>query len=365
MFGDAAVCPNGPGQINQLRQPVVAGADTPSASGMWQAAADGGVFTCGSATFFGSAGSLHLNRPIVGMAATSDGDGYWLVASDGGIFSYGDASYFGSMGGQSLNAPIVGMAPTPDGKGYWLVASDGGVFSFGDASYFGSMGGQSLNAPIVAIAVNHDDGGYWLAGADGGVFAFGDATFFGSEAGVPLNAPVTSMAATPDSQGYWLAGADGGVFTFGDAGYFGSLAVPSCSPGGSEGGTTVANPGIGIMPTPDGRGYVLLFAPPAVDALQPGYSGYTLAQREWLVFGTICSAAQNSVLEQAVWYLQVGTAVDPGDTSGYAAAMTDMEQIQSVPEMGASPGQIAMLCADIPAVDRFFGLSPLYGACIG
>ena len=289
---------------------------------MWQAAADGGVFTCGSATFFGSAGSLHLNRPIVGMAATPDGDGYWLVASDGGIFSYGDASYFGSMGGQSLNAPIV------------------------------------------AIAVNHDDGGYWLAGADGGVFAFGDATFFGSEAGVPLNAPVTSMAAAPDSLGYWLAGADGGVFTFGDAGYFGSLAVPSCSPGGSEGGTAVANPGIMIMPTPDGRGYVLLFAPPAVNALQPGYSGYTLAQREWLVFGTICSAAQNSVLEQAVWYLQVGTAVDPRDTSGYAAAMTEMEQIQSVPEMGARPGQIAMLCADIPVVDRFFGLSPLYGACI-
>jgi len=32
------------------------------------------------------------------------------VASDGGIFSYGDASFFGSTGGMRLNAPIVAMS---------------------------------------------------------------------------------------------------------------------------------------------------------------------------------------------------------------------------------------------------------------
>jgi hypothetical protein len=55
-------------------------------------------------------GSTPLNQPIVGMAATPDGKGYWLVASDGGIFSFGDASFYGSMGGTHLNQPIVGMA---------------------------------------------------------------------------------------------------------------------------------------------------------------------------------------------------------------------------------------------------------------
>ncbi|MGC8463798.1 MAG: IPT/TIG domain-containing protein, partial [Acidimicrobiales bacterium] len=38
--------------------------------------------------------------------------GYHLVTSDGGIFSFGSAQFFGSMGGKPLNAPIVGMALT-------------------------------------------------------------------------------------------------------------------------------------------------------------------------------------------------------------------------------------------------------------
>ena len=69
--------------------------------------------------------------------------GYWEVASDGGVFSYGTANYYGSMGGKHLDAPIVGMAATPDGGGYWEVASDGGVFAFGDAQYYGSDGWQT------------------------------------------------------------------------------------------------------------------------------------------------------------------------------------------------------------------------------
>ncbi|MGH3471707.1 MAG: hypothetical protein ACRDPG_06645, partial [Nocardioidaceae bacterium] len=80
------------------------------------------------------------------------GHGYWLVGSDGGIFSFGDASYYGSMGGAHLNAPVVGIAATLGGHGYWLVGSDGGVFSFGDAGYYGSMGGTRLNAPVVGLA---------------------------------------------------------------------------------------------------------------------------------------------------------------------------------------------------------------------
>jgi hypothetical protein len=60
--------------------------------------------------FAGSAGSIHLNKPVVGVAATPDGTGYWLVASDGGVFTYGSATYFGSTGGKKLNAPMVAMA---------------------------------------------------------------------------------------------------------------------------------------------------------------------------------------------------------------------------------------------------------------
>ncbi len=74
------------------------------------------------------------------------------MASDGGIFSFGDATFYGSTGSITLNKPVVGMAATPDGGGYWEVASDGGIFSFGDAQFYGSEGGQPLNAPIVGMA---------------------------------------------------------------------------------------------------------------------------------------------------------------------------------------------------------------------
>jgi hypothetical protein len=121
-----------------------------------------------------------LNKPMVGMASTHDGGGYWLVAADGGVFSFGDATFYGSEGGQPLNQPIVGMASTADSQGYWLVASDGGVFTFGDAAFYGSMGGQTLNKPIVGISSTPDGGGFWLVASDGGVFSFGDAAFYGS-----------------------------------------------------------------------------------------------------------------------------------------------------------------------------------------
>ncbi len=90
--------------------------------GYWQVASDGGIFSFGTAQFFGSMGGSRLNQPMVGLASTPDGGGYWTVASDGGIFSFGDAHFYGSTGSLHLNQPVVGMTPTPDGGGYWLVA---------------------------------------------------------------------------------------------------------------------------------------------------------------------------------------------------------------------------------------------------
>ena len=74
--------------------------------------------------------------------------GYWMVASDGGIFSFGSAKFFGSTGAIKLNQPIVGMTASPTGNGYWFVAADGGIFAFGDSKFYGSMGGTKLNKPI-------------------------------------------------------------------------------------------------------------------------------------------------------------------------------------------------------------------------
>jgi hypothetical protein len=101
---------------------------TPSGSGYWMVATDGGIFTYGDANFFGSTGAIRLNSPIVGMTATSTGGGYWLVASDGGVFTFGNATFRGSAGDRALSAPIAGLVPY--GNGYMLIGQDGTLYPF-------------------------------------------------------------------------------------------------------------------------------------------------------------------------------------------------------------------------------------------
>jgi hypothetical protein len=218
-FGSAAYLGSAGGA--PLKAPIVGMAVTPDGAGYWLVASDGGVFSYGDAAFYGSAGALHLARPIVGMAATPDGRGYWLVASDGGIFSYGDAVFSGSAGALHLARPIVGMAVDAATGGYWLVAADGGIFSFG-APFYGSTGALHLAAPIVGMAAGPDGSGYRFVASDGGIFSFGSAAFYGSTGGLHLSAPVVGMSTTATGLGYWLVAADGGVFSFGDARFLGS-----------------------------------------------------------------------------------------------------------------------------------------------
>jgi len=210
-----------------------------SSTGYWLAAADGGIFSYGSAQFYGSAGNLRLAAPIVGMAATPDGRGYWLVASDGGIFTFGDAHFFGSAGAMRLNQPVTGMAATPDGAGYWLVASDGGIFSFGSAAFSGSAGALPLTQSIIGMSATPDGRGYWLVAADGGLFNYGDAGFFGAAAQLGDHS-IRAMAPSPGGNGYWMSNASGVVYGFGSAPISGSPAAS---------GVLVASP-IVAMATP-------------------------------------------------------------------------------------------------------------------
>ena len=134
-----------------------------STHGYWLVGSDGGIFTFGSAQFYGSTGSLHLQRPVVGIVPTATKGGYWLDASDGGVFAF-NAGFYGSIPGlglhpagsgmaNSLDAPIVGMVPSADGGGYFMVASDGGVFAFGDARFAGSCPGiGGCGGAAVAVA---------------------------------------------------------------------------------------------------------------------------------------------------------------------------------------------------------------------
>ena len=244
--GNYALTANYPGDgnfqssVSSARSLTIAGHAT---QGYWEVGSDGGVFSFGTADFYGSMGGTHLNAPIVGMASTRDGAGYWLVSKDGGVFAFGDAHYFGSMGGGPLNQPVVGIASTPDGDGYWLVAKDGGVFAFGDAHFYGSMAGRPLNKPVVGLAADPITGGYWEVAGDGGIFAFHTA-FLSSPGSVRLAAPVVGMASTNSGGGYWAVASDGGLSAEGDAPLLGSM------------GAQVLNQPIrGMAATADGAGY--------------------------------------------------------------------------------------------------------------
>ena len=215
---------------------------------------------------------------MVAITPTSTGNGYWLVASDGGIFSFGDSTFYGSLPGlgfhpagsrlpHSLNAPIVGMVPTFTGHGYFMVASDGGVFAFGDAQLRGLV---PRHRRLRGCGRGRDAGRTrerLLAGDQtGGVYAFGDAPFYGAptrrrcpwstpwpprtgaatgcstptawctnfgdavEFGGPVgyvNAfnPAATIFPTVDGKGYWVASARGDVFSYGDSPYLGSMAA--------------------------------------------------------------------------------------------------------------------------------------------
>jgi hypothetical protein len=230
---------------------------TTSNDGYWLVGGDGGIFTFGSAQFYGSTGDLQLQRPVVGVAPTSIHTGYWLVGSDGGTFAFGSAGYFGSIPGlgiaptgssgpgQVLSAPIVGIVPSSDGQGYFMVGSDGGVFAFGDAQYEGSCPGiGGCAGAAVAVIPDASGHGYWLVTATGNVYAFGDASYYGGP-GAAAGA-VTSAVRTPNGGGYWILSANGGVYAYGNAGYLGTPP---------RGATGASDPATSIFSTADGGGY--------------------------------------------------------------------------------------------------------------
>ncbi len=223
--------------------------------GYWLVGSDGGIFTFGSANFYGSTGSLSLQRPVVGIVPTKDDAGYWLDASDGGVFSFGDTQFYGSIPGlglnpagsglpNSLSAPIVGMVPSVDDGGYFMVARDGGVFAFGDAHFAGSCPGiGGCLGAAVAVMPDASGNGYWLVTSLGLAYPFGDAANYGGPG--PQSVPVTSAVRTPDGGGYWILFANGVVAPYGDAANYGS--TPSLTGGW--------NPSTAIFTTSDGAGY--------------------------------------------------------------------------------------------------------------
>jgi hypothetical protein len=210
-------------------------------SGYWTASSTGGVFAYGTAKFKNSLPGLGVHvSDITGIAATCDGGGYWLVGRDGGVFAFGDATFTGSLPqlGVKPYQPIVAIEPSADCGGYYLLGADGGVFAFGDATFEGSLPLSHVSVTN-AVGLSVVTGGYFVVASDGGVFCFGTAKadFHGSLPGLNIStSKVIGMVPTPTLGGYYLVGSDGGVFAFGNAVFV-----------GSEGGTSLTSPVIGLV----------------------------------------------------------------------------------------------------------------------
>lgn len=205
-----------------LAQPLVGIARTGSGRGYWTAAADGGVFSFGDAPYYGGLPGLGIGvTDVVRIEATATGNGYYLLRADGSVYSFGDAVYYGGGG---LSGPAVGMAVKPGG--YWIVANNGDVYAFGSATHHGNVPDGFTD--IVAIETSAGQNGYLIVRADGAVYAFGDAPYYGSpvQDGMVLNDPIVDIIVHPNGRGYWLGAEDGGVFTYGTVSFYGSLPGP-------------------------------------------------------------------------------------------------------------------------------------------
>ena len=126
----------------------------------------------------------HLNAPIVGIAAAANWRGYWLAAADGGVFAFGDATFGGSLAGTHFNAPVVGISVDPSTGGYRLVGADGGVFAYG-APFYGSHG---LRGPGPVTGIASEPYGYWLVDRDGSL----------SQWSAPVGPPADDLTAQSD-----------------------------------------------------------------------------------------------------------------------------------------------------------------------
>jgi hypothetical protein len=143
------------------------------------------------------------------------------------------------------NIPQPAVAPSDQGDQWNAVSCVAGHMCMGV--------GYASTEPDGGAAVTLADSapiprpGYDEVASDGGIFAQGSAGFYGSEGGTVLNQPVVGMAEAPDGGGYWLVAADGGVFAKGDAQFY-----------GSEGNIHLNKPIVGMAATPDGGGYWLV-----------------------------------------------------------------------------------------------------------
>jgi len=95
---------------------ITGGAVTSTGGGLWVTDTYGDVTTFGDASFFGGFNTTAQGYPtdiVTLVSPFGDDAGYFLVGADGGIFSYGTTTFFGSLPGLGVHVDnVVGAVPT-------------------------------------------------------------------------------------------------------------------------------------------------------------------------------------------------------------------------------------------------------------
>jgi len=86
---------------------------------------------------------------------------------------------------------------------------------------------------------------------------------------------------------------------------------------------------------------------------------FASAKQQWVAGASASSAAQNGYWSQAATDLHA--AIAAGAPSGsYTTAINELQQLESIPEMGATNAQVAEAQNDTAALNTFFGTPGLY-----
>jgi hypothetical protein len=116
-FGDAAFFGSAAGHPTDG---AVVGITAPPGGGYLLVTSKGAVIAfapSGEYPDHGDLSSEHLAAPIVGVSFSRNGaGGYWLSAQDGGVFTFGDTTFFGSAAGTRLAAPVVAISSVGQGQ---------------------------------------------------------------------------------------------------------------------------------------------------------------------------------------------------------------------------------------------------------
>ena len=213
---------------SSIRAWAACGIGPPGPPGYNILTAGGGIYSFGTALYYGNLIDHHYPGPAAGLAETPGGHGYNILTDSGAIYSFGDAQYFGNLLDHGYPGPAVSLAFTPTGSGYSILTRSGGLYTFGAAPYFGNLIDHHYPGQAAGLAYTPSGGGYWILTREGAIDSFGDAQYYGNLIDHHYPGPAASLAAS--SAGYGILTTGGGLYTFGNHPYLGNL-LDHCYPG--------------------------------------------------------------------------------------------------------------------------------------